>query len=178
MDVEFDRQKFKALLHYVCWRCQDPTKLGSVKLYKILWRSDFNSYLELGKPISGAEYVKRQHGPAPKLALPIIEELEKEHKLSTRNVVFYGLPKKEFFALEKPDLTLFSADEISIVDKEIDYVTEEHTASSISEESHDDIWEMARIGEEIPYFTMFSRPAEITNDDVEWAKMKIEEGVD
>jgi hypothetical protein len=33
MDVQLDREKFKALIHYICWRCQDPTKLGSVKLY-------------------------------------------------------------------------------------------------------------------------------------------------
>jgi hypothetical protein len=35
--MAFDREKFKSLVHYVCWRCMDdPSKLGSVKLNKIL----------------------------------------------------------------------------------------------------------------------------------------------
>src|ERR1700680_2739009 len=103
---------------------------------------------------------------------------EQERKISTRNVEYYGYEKREFFALEKPDLKLFNAQEISLVDKQIQYVTEEHTATSISKESHDDIWEMARIGDEIPYYTVFSKPAEITKDVIEWAKMKIEERTD
>jgi hypothetical protein len=175
MDPQFDPDKLKALVHYICWRCEDPTKLGSVKLYKILWRSDFNAYLEFGNPVTGATYVKRQFGPVPSAALSAIQELEREHKLSTRVVEYYGREKKEFFALERPDFSLFSAEEISLVDKEIEYVTEEHTARSISEESHDDIWKMARIGEEIPYYTVFSKPAEITESDIEWAKLTIEE---
>lgn len=134
--------------------------------------------MELGQPITGAVYVKRQYGPAPSSALPVIDELEQERKISTRNVEYYGYEKREFFALQKPDLKLFNAEEISLVDKQIQYVTEEHTATSISKESHDDIWEMARIGEEIPYYTVFSKPAEITNDVIEWAKMKIEERTD
>jgi hypothetical protein len=175
MDFQFEREKFKALVHYICWKCQDPTKLGSVKLYKTLWRSDFNSYLELGTPITGSVYVKRQYGPAPYSVLPFIKELEQEGKISTREVEYYGYSKMEFFALQRPEISIFTPEEISLVDGEIQYVIEEHTATSISKESHDEIWEMARIGEEIPYFTVFSKAAEITDSDVEWAKMKIEE---
>jgi hypothetical protein len=175
MDFEFDRGKFKALVHYICWRCQDPTKLGAVKLYKVLWRADFRAYLEFGEPVTGATYVKRQFGPVPSGVLPVLGELEREGTLSIREVDYYGRDKKEFFALKRSDSSLFNAEEISLVDKEIEYVTEEHTAKSISEESHDEIWEMARIGEKIPSFTVFSKPAEITESDIEWAKMKIEE---
>jgi len=175
MPPQFDRDKFKRLVHYICWRCEDPTKLGAVKLYKVLWRADFKAYLEFGEPVTGDTYVKRQFGPVPSHVLPVLEELRREGTLSIREVDYYGRDKKEFFALKRPDLSVFSAEEISLVDKEIEYVTEEHTARSISEESHDEIWEMARIGEEIPYFTVFSKPAEITESDIEWAKMKIEE---
>ena len=61
-----DREKFRSLVHYVCWRCaDDPAKLGRVKLNKILWLTDFTSYYETGKPMTGARYVKRQFGPVP-----------------------------------------------------------------------------------------------------------------
>jgi hypothetical protein len=173
--METNVAKFKSLVHYICWRCADPTKLGAVKLNKALWRADFSAYLELGVPVTGATYVKRQFGPVPYAILPALRELEGEGKLSIREVEFHEKGKREFFALTRPDLSSFSAEEMSLIDEAIEYVTEKHTARSISEESHDRIWELARIGEEIPYYTMFSKAAEITEHDIEWAKGKIME---
>ena len=47
-----DAQKFKNLVHYICWKCSgDPTVLGSVKLNKALWLSDLVSYYRLGHPM-------------------------------------------------------------------------------------------------------------------------------
>jgi hypothetical protein len=173
--MDLNSEKFKSLVHYICWRCADPTKLGAVKLNKVLWRADFRAYLELGEPVTGATYVKRQYGPVPSAILPTLRRLEEEGKLSIRDVEYFDNQKREFFALTRPDISSFSPDEISLIDEAIQYVTEKHTARSISEESHDRIWELARIGEEIPYSTVFSKAAEITEDDIEWARMKIAE---
>jgi hypothetical protein len=173
--MEINFEKFKSLVHYICWRCADPTKLGAVKLNKVLWRADFKAYLELGEAVTGATYVKRQYGPVPSAILQAQRELQAEGRISIREVEYYEKGKREFFALTRPDLSLFNADEISLIDEAIEYVTEKHTARSISEESHDRIWELARIGEEIPYYTVFSKPAEITEDDIEWAKTKLAE---
>src|SRR5437868_15200944 len=117
MEISFDRSKFKSLVHYICWRCTDPTKLGATKLNKALWLSDFKAYLELGEPVTGAAYVKRQFGPAPKLIVPILNELQEEANLSIRDVDYYGHDKKEFFALTRPDLSDFTPDEISLIDE-------------------------------------------------------------
>ena len=54
--MEINLAKFKSLVHYICWRCADPTKLGAVKLNKVLWRADFKAYLELGESVTGATY--------------------------------------------------------------------------------------------------------------------------
>jgi hypothetical protein len=116
--------------------------LGAVKLNKVLWRTDFRAYLELGEPVTGATYVKRQYGPVPSVILPVLRELADEGKLSIRDVDYFEKPKKEFFALTRPDLSAFTADEMSLIDEAIEYVTEKHTARSISEESHDRIWEL------------------------------------
>ena len=35
-----DQEKFDALVHYICARCEDPTSLGATKLNKIMWYSD------------------------------------------------------------------------------------------------------------------------------------------
>src|SRR4051794_39698051 len=100
--MERNFEKFKALVHYICWRCEDPTKLGAVKLNKVLWRADFRAYLELGDPVTGATYIKRQYGPVPSDILPTLRQLEAEGKLSIRTVDHYEKDKKEFFALTRP----------------------------------------------------------------------------
>jgi len=174
--MDFNRDKFKQLVQYVCWRCDDPADLGSTKLNKVLWRSDTQSYLWNQKPITGASYVKRQFGPVPRVILPVLEELQAEGSLAIREVDYFGNAKREFFALRKPDLLAFTATEISLVDQAIEHVCKRHTARSISRETHDDIWELAAIGEEIPYETVLaSRLGEVTEDDIEWARVQIDE---
>ena len=75
--MAFNREKFKLLVHYICWRCSDdPSRLGAVKLNKTLWVADFTAYYEFGQAITGAGYVKRQHGPVPRVILPVLRELE------------------------------------------------------------------------------------------------------
>ncbi|MFP4486384.1 MAG: hypothetical protein ACLFOC_05450, partial [Campylobacterales bacterium] len=66
------------------------------------------------------------------------------------------------------DISKFKADEIDTLTKYIDLITNEYTAKSISEDSHDDIWRIANIGEKIPLSTSYvSIGGEITIDDIE-----------
>ena len=88
-----------------------------------------------------------------------------------RNAPYHGYEQKQFIALTKPDLGKFSADEISLVDSVIDAVCNNHTASSISQLTHDHISEAAEIGEEIPlYAVLASKVGEIDEADIEWGK--------
>jgi hypothetical protein len=171
-----NREKFKTLVHYVCSKCEDPSLLGSTKLNKILWYSEALSFLNFGKSITDARFVKRQFGPAPAAILPILSELESEKTLLIRDASFYGFPKKEFISLKAPVLgDSFTREEISIVDLVIGEVCNEHTAKSISKISHDAIWEMAEIGEDLPFYTVLAEQGEITEEDVAWADTKIAE---
>jgi hypothetical protein len=171
----FERDKFKSLVHYVCSRRQDdPASLGSVKLNKILWLSDFSAYYASGKPVTGARYVKRQFGPVPHQILPVLKELEAEGALTTRDVFFHGKQKKEYVVRRPISGNFLEPDELDIVEKTIDLVCDRHTATSISEASHGDVWKLAKDGEEIPYYTVFARPGDITDDDREWAQMQLE----
>ena len=167
--AEFNEEKFKILVLYICSKC-DPKELGSTKLNKVLWYSDMISYLSFQKPITGEVYVKRQFGPVPKHILAIIDKMESEGQIVTRDAVVFGYGKKEYIALEKPDLASFTADEISMVDDLIEIICKGHTAKEISETSHDGIWELAEMGEEIPYHAFLaSKIGEIDEEDVKWA---------
>lgn len=170
----FDRKKFKALVHYVCEKAVDPSCLGSVKLNKVLWYSDVISYLTTGKPITGETYIKRQHGPVPRDVVPVISELVREDKITRAKVDHFGFTKHEYVAIKKADISVFSGPEIALVDEAFKHVCLDHTATSVSKETHDIVWELADMGEVIPYEAVFATGiGEIDEADLEWAKGKL-----
>lgn len=172
--MSIDMNKFKALVQYICFKCEDPSKLGATKLNKVLWLADVAAYLHFGKPITGETYIKRQFGPVPPNILRAVHDLEREGVLATRIAEMGGYQQRQFFALKEPDISMFSPREISLVDDVIRYVCENHTATSISRASHDDIWQMAEIGEELPYQAFFvSHLGEIDEADVAWALSRL-----
>ncbi|MBS1913461.1 MAG: SocA family protein [Bacteroidetes bacterium] len=167
--------KYVALVHYICWRCQDPSKLGKTKLNKILFYSDFASYLYYRKPITDTGYIKLQFGPVPKDIDQVIIRLRHEGKVVERDAQHFGYPKKEFIALTRPDISAFTAEEISLVEMYIEDICNEHTATSISQASHTLAWELAEMGEEIPYPAVFAfQFGEISSEDLAWAQKEVE----
>jgi hypothetical protein len=173
--IYFDRAKFKALIHYICDRCPDPTLLGAVKLNKILWFSEVLMYLNFGNPITGERYVKRPRGPMASHAYEVLKELEQEGKIRIRNVPFHGFTKTEYISLEDADTSVFSEKERLIVDDLMDTICNHHTAKSISEVTHNQVWDAAEIGEQIPYHTVFvMRSGELDEEDIAWAKQVAE----
>jgi hypothetical protein len=58
-----------------------------------------------------------------------------------------------------------------LIDDVIGEICFNHTATSISLASHDRIWELAEIGDELPLETIFASDLdEVTEADVKWAK--------
>lgn len=167
-------EKFKALVHYVCEKASNPSELGSIKLNKVLYYSDFVNYLVTGNPMTGETYVKRQHGPVPRHVLSAIDELVREGKIVRGKVDHFGYVKNEFISIQESDKSHFSADEISLVDGAYEHVCLNHTAKSVSEETHGIIWKSAEMGEEIPYYTVFaSSVGELDESDIAWAEEQL-----
>jgi len=171
----YDKAKFKNLVHYICaQRAGDPSSLGATKLNKALWIADFRAHYLLGESITGARYVKRQFGPVPHQIVPVLKELENEGAIAVKEVNHFGKVKKEYEVKHGTSIDHFSEEEKEIIDWSIKLVCDRHTATSISEASHDGVWKAAEDGEELPYFTVFAEPGKITTDELEWAKMQLE----
>ena len=166
-----NREKLKVLVHYVASRCENPSILGSIKLNKVLWVSDLWSYVKTGQPITGEIYVKQQFGPVAGSTVGILDELQSEQKIVVRRRELpNGRTKVDYISMLEPNIEIFTASEISLVDQAIDFVCRRHTSKQISDKSHDVIWELAEIGEEIPCYAMLaSRLDGITKEDVTWA---------
>jgi len=166
--------KLAATVHYVISRCR-PDDLGATKLNKILWFSDVAYYERYGKSITDDDYVKGQFGPVPKHVPAAIRELEETDVIVTREVDYYGKPKKEFWSLQEPDISSFDPNAVAIIDRMIEWICFNHTAGSISDRKHDLLWESAEMGEAIPLGAALAyRSAEITEDDIEWARKELQ----
>ena len=178
--INRNREKLKLLVHYIVAKCENPSILGSIKLNKVLWVSDLWAYVGMGQPITGEHYVKQQFGPVAS-TVGILQELQQENKIVVRRKIAHGNKKVDYIALKEPEgiSDLFTADEISLVDEATQFVCLRHTAMDISDKTHDIIWELAEIGEEIPYEAMWaSRLDLITKEDVKWALLASEKSVD
>jgi hypothetical protein len=174
--MQFDREKFKSLMHYVIARAGDRDGFGAVKLYKVLWFADARAYMLSGGPITGETYIREKYGPVPVHALGVIDELARDGAIRVWNDVYYNRPIRRFSSLRSPDRLTLTADQRSIVEYWLKHIAEDHTAESISEETHDLAWEIAQLGETLPYHAIFaSRIHDPEGKELEWAASRAKE---
>ncbi|GMQ81559.1 MAG: hypothetical protein BMS9Abin05_0991 [Rhodothermia bacterium] len=177
---KFDRDKFKALVHYVCYKAPNPKKLGATKLNKILFYSEMQSYLRSEHPIAGEKYVKRQYGPTSYHIPSILKELEGGGLIAiseddSKVYASQANPTTLYYSLKRPDLDAFSGEEIAIIDEVVDAICNRHSAASISKASHNVMWESAEDGEELPYYTSTAYLlGNVSPEDRAWAQERIE----
>lgn len=159
----FDRAKFKNLMHYVIWQANGRDGFGATKLYKVLWFSEARSFVLNKAPITGAPFIREEHGPVPKLGRQIRAELVSDGLTSERQI----RNQWHFKSLSVPPQNFLSAKEKEIVDYWIRHIDEDHTAQSISDYSHNFGWEIAAQGELLPYHSILAdRFREPTDDEV------------
>ncbi len=168
--MQLDRNRLKAAVHYIC-RNSPPEQLGAVKLHKILWLADMGMYGIRGAPMTGESYKRYPQGPFSTHLAEVLDELSSDRKVEISEIDFFGKIKKQYLGVGQPDISLFNDREISMLERMRKHVCEEHTATSISEFTHDDIWEMASEYEVLPYHvSLVSRYLPINEDDIAWAK--------
>jgi hypothetical protein len=168
---QFDENpdQFRELVLYISQKCANDESYDSLKLSKVLFFSDFLAYAHFGKPITGFEYVKMEMGPAPKRIREFKTLMQEEKTLGLQR-----LPLRQWSRpvnLREPDLSEFSAPEISLVDAIIDAI-KNTDGRVVSEVTHDWLcWKMIpNLGQTIPYEMVFLSHEEPTPADVERGK--------
>ena len=130
-----DEEKLKQLILYISQKCADHKGFGSTKLNKILYFADFIHYANTGTPVTGVEYQRLPWGPAPRRMKPVLDGMQESGELAMQHGrVLAGYISKKPVNLADPQLELFSADEISIVDYVIERF-EEFTCRDEPQES-------------------------------------------
>lgn len=147
--------KMKELILYIAERCADDGYFGATKLNKILFYSDFLSYAHFGQSITGHPYFRLPLGPAPRRLVPIQEQMARDDEIVLTSVQKYTYRQKRIVPLRPPDLSLFTKEELELVQEVIELLRSRN-ATEASELSHTFIgWDLVRDYEDIPYSTVF-----------------------
>ena len=173
MSKEELSRKFKALVHFMVHECENPMRLGAVRINKALWFTDRTAYQSTGESVTGEKYIKRQMGPVPASILSTLRELEEEGNIFVQK---RGHPYDPhvFVSMKPPDVSLLTEND-RLLAKSVLNIVCQHTATEVSELSHDASWEAASEGEEIPLCaTLVTENGPITKEVREWAGAIVE----
>jgi hypothetical protein len=112
--------KLKELIVYLAGKMDDDQHVGRgrIKLAKLLWRCDFAAFWLFGTPITEAGYQADKLGPVPVQELLTLRDLEAEGRLEIRNE--WDHQQVPVAIGRGPNLGLFTAAEISLVDDQLD----------------------------------------------------------
>ena len=150
----YNKKKFRELVVLLAQRSAGDPRFGDTKLNKQLHFCDFDAYRKLGKPMTGAPYQRDKHGPTARPLIPVREELEQEGalKIERRPAGFYK--RRVTVPLREPDLSLFTEEELAIVDEVIERL-KDSTAGRVADIAHDESagWNLVGQHEDIPYAT-------------------------
>ena len=110
--------------------------LGKTKLFKLLYFTDVTHMRTVGEPITGAEYLKYPYGPVPVQGDFALKELQKHRLISQKRIQMSNERFiREVTALQMPDMTMFTEQEMRTIQRVIQQYGED-TASVLSWKSH------------------------------------------
>ena len=161
--------KLKSIAHMIIQNCDNPLKLGAIRLNKILWFSDILAYRATGESISGGTWVRRPKGPVPSHIQEALDELKKEGKIEVNEPKNQFAPQ-EFRSLQEPMGDQLSESEKELIDLCRLQICDNVSAEEISGLTQDTIWRAARNGEVIPLeATLIGEPGDFRVEVKDWA---------
>lgn len=148
--TEFNTDALRAMVHHITRKyAMEPEKLGSVKLHKILWWAEVRSFRSRGEQIAGEVFHKEKFGPFSTHLNAILSELKAAGKLTIRKAD-QQFETDLYVGKGDPDRSVLTDDQWSILDRVAEWIVEDHSAGTISDKSHDLIWEVTGLHEEMP----------------------------
>ena len=155
MDVAYVEDKFAELLLHVAARLQGDRAGGATKLNKVLFFVEFTHLRRHHQVVSGCQFQKLAHGPAPRQLLPVRRRLIDSGAAELIEEDFLGRPQHRLIPKRAADLTWFTDEEMQTVEDVLAQL-EGMTGTQVSDLSHQEPgWRLTEIGETIPFSTAF-----------------------
>lgn len=158
-------RKFLELLLFIAQESETDPDFGMTVLHKILFNSDFIGYSKWGRSITEQEYQKLPYGPCARNLLPAIEALKADGAAAVQDTTRGPYRQVRLIALRDPDLSLFSGEEIALVERVMSALRG-RGAKGVSDLSHEfPGWQIAMDRETIPYDAVFLSGRALTQDE-------------
>jgi hypothetical protein len=166
----FNLARLEELILYIVARHEGDRQFGLTRLTKVLFWAEFEWFRRTGKPIAGGTYIKMPRGPMLDRFRDTLYGMQQRNLLRLERRPSGGpYPLERPITMREPDITLFSADQLALVDQIIAHHWGE-TAGEVSDISHDFMgWRLADPQERIPYGTATVYAPEVTDEDVQLA---------
>lgn len=166
--VEFSEEKFKQLLLYILKKCGSKPNVGETVLYKLLYFCDFDYFERYEKPLTGMPYKRLQYGPVPDQSVynPIVNRMIKNNELERISRPYADETiQTKYVVFVEADETVFSPQEISVIEKVVNRLSDLNARQIKDHVHHDYPWLIHADGEIIDYGTVFGREGEFAQRD-------------
>ena len=155
MDIAYDESKFTEMVLYVAARLQNDRAGGATKLNKVLFFAEFTHLRRHGVAISGCEFQKLSHGPAPRQLLPVRRGLIESSAATLLDDDSFGLLQQRLVPARAANLDVFTEEELDSIEEVLTQLAG-MTATQVSARSHEEPgWRVTKVGDTIPYSTAF-----------------------
>lgn len=154
-DLPGGQDRLRQAILYVAEKCVDAKRFGAVKLNKIIWKADFDSFAARGKSLTGREYRRQPLGPVPREMLPLHREMQRQGCISVEFREVGDYVEERTIALIAPEMgRFFDNDDMAFFDSSIKHYWS-MTGIESSDESHGVAWKTRRNGDQMPYELAF-----------------------
>jgi hypothetical protein len=149
--LEGGQSRLRQIILYVATQCEKAKFFGAVKLNKIIWKADFDSFAARKLPVTGREYRRQRFGPALREMLPVHREMLRDGAIRVERRDFGDdVVEHRTIAIDKPNLQLFTKEDLSFIDASIRHYRD-MTGAEASDESHGIAWKTRSNGDPMPY---------------------------
>lgn len=132
----FDLDKMVNLIVYIAEKSKG---VFTTKLNKLLWYADFLNFKSSSTSITGTTYFHLPLGPVPNDYEWIIAYAMNQKLLSKDEITYpTGISGEQYKALAPANQSIFSKDELNIVDQVLDYF-KDYKCGQIKDRSHEEI---------------------------------------
>lgn len=165
-----ETRKLRELVLYIAEKSMRDPRFGATKLNKILFYSDALAYKRLGRTITGADYKHFRYGPVPTVLHGLKKDLDERGEAAEAVAEYGGQVQRRLVARREPDLSVFSAEEVAIVDSVIESLWDK-TGREVSELSHLEAgYQITQENETIPMAAVMISDRPPTLEEAEKAK--------
>ncbi|MCY4525010.1 MAG: Panacea domain-containing protein [Anaerolineaceae bacterium] len=143
-------KRLRELILYIAEKLKDDPAFGRVKLVKIIYFADMESFRLTRQPVTGSAWFRDNFGPTPENFLETLDALKAAGNITESEREYFGRMQKRINVLSEPTIGLLSSRELGIVDRVIERFAD-WNASELSRHSYGVAWRLSEGERYIPY---------------------------